>query len=198
MWFRRRFGLLPFLLFLLAVMISRPARAQTEDITLRFDPSTTAIHWTLGATFHTVHGTFKLKSGTMTFNPASGRATGAIIVELASCNSGDGARDSTMQNQVLESSRYPLASLMPTAVRIGGSSPGAQTITGNGVFTIHDADHPIQFIATFQIDGNQVTANAHFQIPYVSWGMRDPSTFILRVAKVVDVDVQAKGTADGR
>jgi polyisoprenoid-binding protein YceI len=176
--------------------ISRLALAQTDGVTIHLDPSTTEIHWTLGATFHSVHGTFTLKSGTMTFNPAGGKAAGAFIVELAGGSSGNGARDRTMQNQVLESSKYPLASMTPTGARIGASSPGARTITVDTVFTIHGADHPMQIVATLQIDGKQLTADAHFQVPYVSWGMHDPSTFILRVAKVVDVDVKAKGTVD--
>jgi phage host-nuclease inhibitor protein Gam len=34
------------------------------------------------------------------------------------------------------------------------------------------------------------TATAHFQIPYVKWGMKNPSTFVLRVGNNVDLSVR--------
>jgi hypothetical protein len=38
-----------------------------------------------------------------------------------------------------------------------------------------------------------VTATTHFEIPYVQWGMKNPSTFILRVSDKVDIDIRAVG-----
>ncbi len=39
-----------------------------------------------------------------------------------------------------------------------------------------------------------VTATAKFSVPYVAWGMKDPSNLVLRVDKIVDVDVTLAGT----
>ena len=45
-----------------------------------------------------------------------------------------------------------------------------------------------------QVSNGHVTADVHFVVPYVEWGLKDPSTFILRVSKKVDITVHAVGT----
>jgi hypothetical protein len=45
------------------------------------------------------------------------------------------------------------------------------------------------------LDGERVEASGTFRIPFVEWGMADPSVFILRVEKFVTVDVTLRGRA---
>jgi polyisoprenoid-binding protein YceI len=182
--------------FALLAWLAAVTPAQARDTVVRFDPAQADIRWTLGALLHTVHGTFKLKSGVLTFDPATGAAHGEFVADLSTGNSGDDGRDKTMQQQVLESAKYPLASYVANATHVDARSQGMQTIATTGTFNIHGGDHPMQINSTLQMSGNEVLITAHFQVPYVAWGLHNPSTFILRVGKVVDVDVTLKGTVE--
>src|SRR5271170_1710002 len=168
------------------------AQSTPQNITLHLDPARTEIHWTLGDILHTVHGTFKLKGGMVAFDPQTGAAQGEILVDVTTGESGDQSRDSRMQKDVLESAKYPQASFHPTKVT-GILKPGQpQTVTVEGTFTIHGADHPIKLEMKVQVDGQEAIATTKFAVPYVTWGMKNPSTFVLRVGKEVEVDVVAK------
>jgi hypothetical protein len=46
---------------------------------------------------------------------------------------------------------------------------------------------------TVHVAGDLITATTHFAVPYVEWGMKNPSTLFLRVGDKVDIDLQAAG-----
>ena len=92
---------------LFAWLLLLPSMVAAQQITVNLDPAQTKIQWTLGAALHTVHGTFKLRSGSVTFDPQSGAASGEIIVDATSGESGNHSRDKKMHKEVLESQRYP-------------------------------------------------------------------------------------------
>ena len=62
------------------------------------------------------------------------------------------------------------------------------------VFTLHGAPHDLTVPMQVHIEGTALAAKTHFQVPYVQWGLKDPSIFILKVAKVVDIDLTLGGT----
>jgi polyisoprenoid-binding protein YceI len=182
---------------LLALASLLHAQAAPQAVTMHIDPARTEIHWTLRGNMHDVHGTFKLKGGLITFNPATGAAEGEILVDLATGESGNQSRDSHMQKDVLESNKYPQAIFHPVKVNGAVKAGSTQNVTVEGTITIHGADHPLKLEVQIQVDGQNATANTHFSIPYVDWGMKDPSGFIFRVDKTVALDVAAKGAIEG-
>src|SRR6185437_11315211 len=100
--FRRIFAALAITL----IAGSAAAQSQPSKMTLHFDPAGSMIHWKLNSILHTVHGTFQLKGGLVVLDEKTGSAQGEIIVETASGESGDGARDRRMKNDVLEAKKY--------------------------------------------------------------------------------------------
>src|SRR5450631_1553732 len=67
--------------------------APASEIVLTLDPAQSKVHWTVDSALHTVHGTFALKSGTLHFDPETGKAGGEIIVFATSGESGSSMRD---------------------------------------------------------------------------------------------------------
>jgi polyisoprenoid-binding protein YceI len=174
---------------LLLLNISTAAQQSGIDITL--NPTTTAIHWTLGAVMHTVHGTFKLKSGSLHLDPKTGAMTGLLVVDATSGESGNGARDRKMHQDVLNSSQYSTVTFRPTHLNGTFQPNQAQTLTIDGVINLHGQDHPLQLTMTLSPNSNAMSVVTHFKVPYVQWGLKDPSTFALRVSKDVSVDIEA-------
>jgi polyisoprenoid-binding protein YceI len=182
---------------LLALAPHLGAQATPQVITLHLDPVRTEIHWTLNGNMHAVHGTFRLKGGLITYDPTTGAAEGEIAVDLVTGESGNHSRDNRMQKEVFESDKYPQAIFHPTKV-IGAVKAGSrQNVTIEGTFTIHGVDHPLKLDAKVDVSGRDATATAQFTVPYVDWGMKDPSTFVLRVDKAVNVNVVANGEIQG-
>jgi len=162
-------------------------------MTLELDPANTKIEITLPAFAHTVHGNFSLKSGTVHFNPATGSASGLIVVDAASGNTGNDGRDHKMHTLVIESQRYPEITFTPNKLSGTVNLQGNSDVQVEGVLSLHGSDHPMTLPLTVQATGNNLTAKTHIVIPYVSWGLKNPSTFILRVSEKVDVDISASG-----
>jgi polyisoprenoid-binding protein YceI len=188
-----------YLLFatILCAVPSSWAQSSSPQISIHLDPQKSEVHWTLDTTLHTVHGTFQVKGGIMTIDPATGTAQGEFLVDVTTGESGDKSRDKKMHNEVLESGKYPQAFFHPIKVTGNLKQGGSQSVTVEGTFNMHGADHPLTLPMTVQITGADATATMHFVIPYVDWGMKDASTFLLKVKKEVTVEITARGTVEG-
>ena len=67
-------------------------------------------------------------------------------------------------------------------------------VTVDGIFSLHGADHPLQLTVRLHPEGSGAKLATHFSIPFVAWGLKDPSTFVFRTDKQVSLDVDAAFT----
>lgn len=160
---------------------------------LEMTPQNTTVEWTLGGALHDVHGTFALKSGKLTFDPDTGAASGEIVVDAKSGQSGSGSRDKRMHQNVLESAKYPDITFVPKQVEGKPSIPGDATVKLRGTFTIHGAPHEVTMEVQQKATADQMSATAKFEVPYVEWGMKDPGNFLLKVDKKVQLVIRTEG-----
>jgi polyisoprenoid-binding protein YceI len=186
---------------ILAVTLVPAALAQqpeNEQFHLHLDPASTEVHFTLKDTLHTVRGSFHLSAGDIVFNARTGEAHGLFSVECGSGASGNDTRDGRMKNELLEAPKFPLATFEPQKVTGFNPAPdaanGARKISVAGNMTIHGTSRPMTLEFTVSQSGAATTATTHFIIPYVDWGIKDPSIPFVKVEKQVAMDVVAKGT----
>jgi len=177
---------------LLLVAIGLCAKTlHAQEMTLELDPANTHIEFTVAATLHTVHGTFALKSGTIHFDPSTGSASGMVVVDSSSGDSGNTGRDHKMHQQILESERYPEITFTPTKFSGKLELQGDSTVQLDGIFRLHGTGHPLTL--PVQVQGSNLSARTHITIPYIAWGLRNPSTFLRHVNDKVDIDITAVG-----
>jgi polyisoprenoid-binding protein YceI len=166
---------------------------RAQELALELDPANTRIEFTLAATLHTVHGTFALKSGTIRFNPSTGSASGLVIVDAASGDSKNKNRDYKMHQEILESQLYPEVTFTPTKLSGKVELQGDSTVQLEGILRLHGAEHSVTLTLPVQAKENTLAARTHIAIPYVAWGLTNPSTFLLHVSDTVEVDITTVG-----
>lgn len=187
-----------FFLALFAVLAAHagaPA-ARAQESAVRIDPAQTKIEFMLGDILHTVHGTFNLKSSTIRFDPSTGKISGAIIVDATSGESGNGSRDRKMHREILESGQFPEITFTATQVKGAFTWKGPSRVEVIGQFNLHGQDHQVTLEMNVQPDGRQMKLTTQLIIPYVQWGLKNPSTFILRVSDKVTIDIRAVAQAE--
>jgi polyisoprenoid-binding protein YceI len=169
------------------------SQAATSEIVLILDPAQSRVHWTVGSTLHTVHGTFALKSGSLHFDPETGRAGGEIVVLAASGESGNHSRDVRMHKEILETAKYSDVVFQPTQVEGKVGQSGASDVKLHGIFSIHGTEHDLTALVQADLTGDRWKGTSKFEVPYVKWGIKDPSNFLLKVKPVVDVELEMSG-----
>ena len=171
-------------------------RAEEGTTTLTLDPAASEISFEVGSTLHTVEGTARLVSGVLHFDPAGGPAGGTIEVDATSLETGNGMRDDKLHGSVLESQRYPRIVFHASRLVVPGPGESGTDVRMEGTLDLHGGSWPLTIPATVHRTGETVEIEAHFPVPFVEWGLEDPSIFLLSVDKVVQVHVRARGRID--
>lgn len=168
-----------------------PANAQ--PLALQCDPSQTTAKFSLADMLHTVQGAFTLKRCEIHFDPALSKLEGEIAFDATSGRSGNMSRDRKMHKDVLESAHYPDITFRPDRVQGNVLPNRASRVEVHGRFGIHGSEHEVTFPVEVILEPDHWSASGHFPVPYVQWGMKNPSLLFLRVGDAVDIDLQVAG-----
>ena len=142
---------------------------------------------------HTTHGIFKLEHGTIKADLVTGEARGSIVVDARSGDSGISVRDDRMKDSVLEVQKYPEITFEPQHATGQLEKDRQFQARLQGILTIHGTGHSIVMEVQGQVVGDSLVAKSHFSVPYVEWGMEDPSVLFFTVEKQVDIDIATEG-----
>jgi polyisoprenoid-binding protein YceI len=163
---------------------------------LRVDPAQSRVHWTLGSTLHTVHGTFTVKSGTVQLDGATGRASGEIVVDARSGQSGNDGRDKKMHKEIIESAKYNEIAFRPDHVEGKVPAQGGVTAQVHGMFLLHGAEHEITVPVEADLAGDHWKGTGKFTVPYIAWGLKSPNNFFLKADPAVQVELELAGAVE--
>jgi len=175
-------------------LLALASPSAAAELQVELDPELTSIAFRLQATMHSVHGSAATASGSLRLSTESGVMAGEVTVDATTAETGNTKRDKKMHRKVLRTADH--SRIVLRAQRLEGelARHGTSDVTLYGEIEILGKSHEIAIPFQIQIEGERFTAKTEFEIPYVEWGLEDPSTFVLRVAKVVEVTVKAEGT----
>ncbi len=173
------------------LLFSAGAYAQHQTFTV--NPDASQVAFALAGSGHHVNGTFHVQSGSIDFDRTAQTISGSVVVGAGSGNSGEASRDKKMNADVLDVPHYAEISFAPKSYQGKIAPSGDSSIQVTGIFTLHGAPHDLTVPMQIHMEGGALTAKGHVTIPYVQWGLKDPSVFILKVAKEVDIDLTLSG-----
>lgn len=168
--------------------------AATAQEHYKIDPAASEVHFNLGSFDGPVNGTFRVNSGDFTLDPSSGAMTGTISVDAASGDSGNKKRDKKMTSDQMKAQTYGSVTFAPS--KFSGKLNGTGDSTGqvDGTFTLIGQPHPLSVPMNVHMEGGHFTATGEFTVPFVNWGMKDPSFLMIKVEKQVKVQLKLTGT----
>ena len=180
-----------FAVFTFAALLAPFAVAQHQ--TFAVHPDASEVKMTLKTTHEVVSGSFHIQSGSIEFDRSTSKLSGSVIVAAGSGKTGNGSRDKKMNNDILKVDQYTTVSFAPKAYTGTIALSGDSTIQVSGIFTLLGTPHDLIIPMQIHIEKLWVTAKAQFVVPYVHWGLKNPSFLVWKAENDVAIDVNLAG-----
>ena len=180
-----------FQLLALAVILAPAALAQHQ--TFAVNPDASEVKITLKTTHELVNGTFHIQSGSVAFDRSTPKMSGSVVVLAGSGKTGNGSRDKKMYKEILRVEQYATVSFEPKSYTGAIAPSGDSTIQVTGLFTLLGTPHELTIPMVVHLDSTTATAKAHFSVPYIQWGLKDPSFLFWKADKDVAIDLFLAG-----
>ena len=185
------FAIMPLPIMTLAVILAPAAFAQHQ--TFQVDPTTSSVEMTLQTTHEVVQGVFHLQPGSIEFDNSNRKMSGSLAVVAGSGKTGNDSRDKKMKNDILKVDQYATVSFTPK-IYTGTIAPsGDSTIQVSGVFTLLGNPHDLMIPMQIHRNGSTATAKAQFVVPYVQWGLKNPSFMFWKAENDVTIRLSLIG-----
>jgi hypothetical protein len=181
-----------FFAVLILALISAPA-APAQHQTFAVNPDASKVKMKLNTTHEVVNGTFHVQSGSVEFDRGATKISGTVVVAAGSGKTGNDSRDKKMNKDILKVDQYTTVSFAPKTYKGTISASGDSTIQVSGVFTLLGTPHDLTVPMQIHIDGSKATAKAQFVVPYVQWGLKNPSFLIWKAENDVAIDLSLVG-----
>jgi polyisoprenoid-binding protein YceI len=181
-----------FAVFALAVILAPAALAQHQ--TFAVNPDASEIKMTLNTTHEVVNGTFHIQSGSIEFDRSNPKMSGSVAVLAGSGKTGNDSRDKKMYKDILKVDQYATVSFAPMTYTGTIAPRGDSTIQASGVFTLLGTAHDLTIPIQIHIDGSKAIAKGQFVVPYVQWGLKNPSFMFWKAENDVAIDLVLVGT----
>lgn len=178
--------------FALAAALAPAALAQHQ--TFAVNPDASEVKITLKTTHEIVNGTFHVQSGSIEFDRGTPKMSGAVVVLAGSGKTGNDSRDKRMNRDILKAEQYATVSFVPRTYTGAIAQSGDSTIQVTGIFTLLGSPHEITIPILVHLEGATATAKTHFVVPYVQWGLKNPSFLIWKADDIVAIDLNLIGT----
>jgi polyisoprenoid-binding protein YceI len=180
-----------FAVLALAVILAPSALAQHQ--TFAVNPDASEVKMTLNTTHEVVNGTFHVQSGSIEFDRSATKISGIVVVAAGSGKTGNDSRDKKMNKDILKVDRYTTVSFAPKTYSGTIAASGDSTIQVSGVFTLLGTPRDLTIPMQIHLEGSKATTKAHFVVPYVQWGLKNPSFLIWKAENDVAIDLNLVG-----